>query len=680
MPLRRRQLYVHLLILLNLLLQNCQAPSHNICTGEVPTGLDQSDGAACQDTSSLSSEAGGDGGLAPVAALPQAFASQSQDPLGDFTFLEASEAEGDAGLALVDPEAIASQWRASVAELPAPLLSVVRSASPVMEPFSEQFANFQDMRATFDEARGVSSIDSNADPSSSAPCQVYRTCSGEYVSFRREVSRWWAVLRPTPGAAHESERIVPVVSKEDIQETLLWLQAQDSWVARSRIHLLSQSGSPHGSCVYLGKHSLLSGMQGQEEEFSKLIEKYHRERAERERLQRECVELNQTHKRELCVLEQSKEEYKRAYKFLKFKHVGLKSDIRKLQDRQQRCESAFASLSREKDFYKSRFEELRVRYSGLKSGLEDNRRKYEETFADLAREQNMYKDQCKALQTENWDLKSDLEELNEYRKEHETISASLVSERDMYKYQYEELRSEHLDLKSYVARYQGPERVLFQPFISGKVFGKEEWASYFGDVGSEPPIPPDLNVILGRSCPFWPGSSIRDTHLLVLVPVAVNGKPFTLDLLGSLVENPRGGGRSTKCCYQSNDVKKEFGSRQPLSCNSYWALVTKSVLPDSQCRTFEEQELFVAEYERKTGLKYVIPSPLEAATAILSHYVRSGERICPDSPRTYTRCTGTIDHIYPVYVGLFSLQGLNIGIDSYDSSSLGGGTLCLCKL
>jgi hypothetical protein len=211
------------------------------------------------------------------------------------------------------------------------------------------------------------------------------------------------------------------------------------------------------------------------------------------------------------------------------------------------------------------------------------------------------------------------------------------------------------------------------------VFGQEAWVRYFGDTGVEPPLPFDIDAILNSACPFWPGSKVKDTHLLVLIPATVHDRPFTLDLLERLIENPHSGGYSTKCCYQSDAVKEEFGS-QLSSCHPYWILVTRSILPDSQCKTFEEQESLVADYSCKTGLHYVVPSPLEAATAILSHHARSGERICPNYPRMYTRCAGKVDYIYPVYMGLFSLEGLHIGIDDYDSSSLSGGTLCLRKL
>ena len=68
-------------------------------------------------------------------------------------------------------------------------------------------------------------------------------------------------------------------------------------------------------------------------------------------------------------------------------------------------------------------------------------------------------------------------------------------------------------------------------------FGKEKWEEYFGDVGVEPALPPNILEILSSPCPFWPGKKVEETHLLVLIPEKVNGKPLTLKTLGELVQH-----------------------------------------------------------------------------------------------------------------------------------------------
>ncbi|MCU0318331.1 MAG: hypothetical protein MUC61_03295 [Amoebophilaceae bacterium] len=57
---------------------------------------------------------------------------------------------------------------------------------------------------------------------------------------------------------------------------------------------------------------------------------------------------------------------------------------------------------------------------------------------------------------------------------------------------------------------------------------------------------------------------------------------------------------------------------------------------------------------------------LETATAILSYYVQSGDRLYTNNPWTYTRCQDWVDTTrnsgskHPVIVGVFSIGGLGI--------------------
>ncbi len=607
------QLFTPLLILSNLLFQNCQAPLHSISTeGE---SLDLSRGSEVSSRGVFSPPfPESHEGAHRLAEVSSSSSSQVQQiPVSNDSF---------------------------VVPLPA-----VPSSTLAERLSSEQSASLSGTQITSATAHGVhvypassSSIVQDSDTFTQIPFRSYKTSSGECVAFRRAAGHWQAVLQSGTGA-YASKRIMPVVSKGDIGETLSWIQAQDPCVYRSRIHLLSQFRPPYNLFVYLGKTGLLGGTPEREKKPG-LAKEYYHERAERVGLPKEQVISREAYAQQLCSLEQTKEEYKRECELLRAECSDLSLNIEKLEDYRQQHESTLTSLAQERNVYKNKYEELVVEYT---------------------------------------DLKSDIEELEDYKQQHESTLTSLARERDMYKNQYEGLRGEYSDLKSYVARYQGPERALFHPRISGAAFGREAWARYLGNTGAEPSLPPDIDTILHGKCPFWPDNRVRDTHLLVLIPATVCGRPFTLDLLENLTKNPSGGGHSARCCYESNVVKEELGS-QLSSYNSYWMLITKSIVPDSQCKTAEEQELLVADYSRKTGVDYALPSPLEAATAILSHYVRSGERICPDYPRMYTRCAGKVDYIYPIYMGLFSLAGLNIGIDGYDASSLSVGTLCRWRL
>ena len=105
-----------------------------------------------------------------------------------------------------------------------------------------------------------------------------------------------------------------------------------------------------------------------------------------------------------------------------------------------------------------------------------------------------------------------------------------------------------------------------QPFASLAItplpmsaFGKAKWATYFGDIGMEPPLPPNIHQILQSPCPFWSGKKVEETHLLVLIPQTVNGKALTLDYLEQLIQKPLGGGHATKYEHYWDTLKKEHG-------------------------------------------------------------------------------------------------------------------------
>jgi hypothetical protein len=209
-------------------------------------------------------------------------------------------------------------------------------------------------------------------------------------------------------------------------------------------------------------------------------------------------------------------------------------------------------------------------------------------------------------------------------------------------------------LRQFGTRHYRPSALLHS-------FGAEEWCRYFGEVEPTPPLPADIVDTLNSACPFWPGKVVKDTHLLVLIPAAVNGEPFSFNLLGELIQCPRGGGYPTKYDDYNSTVQKQFGAQSPA--RSYWVLMTRDVIEGSRNEDYSSQQALVAAHAKRTGLAYELPGALEAATAILSHYVRSGERLYTDDPWTYTRCQALVNNRYPVVVGGFAFGGLDIGFN-----------------
>jgi len=194
-------------------------------------------------------------------------------------------------------------------------------------------------------------------------------------------------------------------------------------------------------------------------------------------------------------------------------------------------------------------------------------------------------------------------------------------------------------------------------------FGKAKWAKYFGDIGVEPPLPPNIQEILNAKCIFWPNKKVQDTHLLVLVPQAVNGKTFCLNSLAELIQSPKTGNK-TEYRYYDDHVKKELGTK---SVSSHWALMTRDVIPDSRSKTYEAQKALVASHAQKSKIAYELPKALDATAAILMHYVETGNRIYSDDPYTYTRCQEKVNkNQWPLAIGGFSSVGLDVDYADFD--------------
>ena len=208
--------------------------------------------------------------------------------------------------------------------------------------------------------------------------------------------------------------------------------------------------------------------------------------------------------------------------------------------------------------------------------------------------------------------------------------------------------------------------------LPAQAFGPTSWHEHFGvDVGDVPSFPLAINEILSGPCPFWRGRQVRDTHVLVLVPSTVNGAPFTLDKLGELIR-PRFPANEADYRYYGSTTKAQLGSVSPLA--PCWVLLTRDVIPDSRSKSYEEQKKLLADCVSETGLDYCLPSALVASTAVLAHYVRSGERLFSDAPPTYTRCQDLVASpwflggtCYPAVVGGFASAGLDVTYDSVDN-------------
>ncbi|MGI9297933.1 MAG: hypothetical protein ACR2QC_08550, partial [Gammaproteobacteria bacterium] len=211
-------------------------------------------------------------------------------------------------------------------------------------------------------------------------------------------------------------------------------------------------------------------------------------------------------------------------------------------------------------------------------------------------------------------------------------------------------------------------RILQRQFGINVGFGSQDWKKYFGNVGEVPPLPSNIGGILRSPCPFWPDKRVGETHILTLIPKTVNRKPFTLNGLQELIQNPREK-TATDFFYYSRLVQQELGDAEVEK--TYWVLMTTDVIPDSRSKTYEEQKQLV---KQKKAEGYELPSALEAAASILMCYFKTDEYTYES---TYTRCRETVtESQFPVIIGGFARGGLVVDANSipfdYDYCGVAG--------
>ena len=154
--------------------------------------------------------------------------------------------------------------------------------------------------------------------------------------------------------------------------------------------------------------------------------------------------------------------------------------------------------------------------------------------------------------------------------------------------------------------------------INNSKFGADEWRRYYNVMVDDKALPADIEQRLNQPCPFWgdQGKKVRDTHMLVLIPATVDGQPFNLAKLGNLMQAPTDIGHKAGI---SPSYESVAGNIIESPDESYWLLMTKEMVPGSIDKDYAEQETIV------TAVSYEAPSILEAATVLLTHFVRRGD-------------------------------------------------------
>jgi hypothetical protein len=482
---------------------------------------------------------------------------------------------------------------------------------------------------------GVSAGSSSPSPSPTSgsavipltpPSRFFTTSSGERVLLRQLGGEWQALLHQGVGG-YAHRRTLPVLSSGDIGTLLSSFQRQDIWASRSLIHVLATLSVSPTPCVYVGKLGLLGGAPSQQAQ-----------PAGEEWLQGPTMILG------------SDATSRKPYHIppgYRYKGCRLKSS-----SVIQRASLTINYVAAENEEEYRRLNAFRNAYDAAAGVVGDVGQ-----VVTLGRLEGNVGHSAFASH-EGHDLR---------RTRHAGLVLYGITKknkafrpRSMINAQVEVLVER--DTRPRPVPAPTPASPVSVPVLPAMAIGPKEWSQYFGEVGAAPPLPANIDAILNGPCPFWPDKRVKDTHLLVLVPARVNGIPFTLDLLGELIKSPQGSGSKTKYRCYGSDVQEELGAQSPGS--SYWVLMTRDVLPGSRSKTYDAQKALVAEYASRLGLPYdpyEMPHTLAAATAILLHHARTGERLCTDAPWTYTRCQEKVlGNESPVVVGGFSSGGLRV--------------------
>lgn len=182
-------------------------------------------------------------------------------------------------------------------------------------------------------------------------------------------------------------------------------------------------------------------------------------------------------------------------------------------------------------------------------------------------------------------------------------------------------------------------------------FGKEQWETHFGTVGEVPPLPANTGAVLSSRSRLFPGKTVKDTHMLVLIPATVNGAPFHLNSFRQLVKHPLQG-HAVKITCPCEIVLDTHGNRSPK--DSYWALMPKELFPGSRGLSYQAQKQLVEPQGEDST--YNVTDTLSLLVGVLTHYVRTGERLITGVDSSYARCREVVDNLQ-VIVGNDSSKG-----------------------
>ena len=202
--------------------------------------------------------------------------------------------------------------------------------------------------------------------------------------------------------------------------------------------------------------------------------------------------------------------------------------------------------------------------------------------------------------------------------------------------------------------------------------GAEAWKAQGIDVGQVPPIPASITkALLESECPLHPCSKIKDTHLLVLVPAAVNEEPYSALKLDELCATRRGSGFRLMAGRHASWRRASWASTpQPTS---EWVLLPKDDPDYTQVEDGKHFRTKPYAAQRKVHEEhyrdYREARSIELMTAVLLHDLTHKQRILPHA----RRCQEANASGGRVIIGNFLWSGLLVAADQGDDVCRGLG-------
>ncbi|MEM8727481.1 MAG: hypothetical protein AAGE99_02040 [Chlamydiota bacterium] len=208
-------------------------------------------------------------------------------------------------------------------------------------------------------------------------------------------------------------------------------------------------------------------------------------------------------------------------------------------------------------------------------------------------------------------------------------------------YQGENGLEEDLNFLSDIGRNK---KVLDKEKLMLSYFGLSDWGKLlYLPVEKEKELESEeILQILGQPCPYFKDKMVYETHILFYLPKEIN-----LNYLNEiLIENEIKDEKSWLTC-----KNKEIDFYLNESSNqSYYALLTKETIPESDYSALSDQEKLIRE-------DYGVPTVLELVIGSILHYVKTDQRLYSYG---YSRCKEVFKSDFSLVVGFFGKKGIRI--------------------